>query len=163
MNVIVAVDNNWGIGCGNELLYSIPEDMQYFRKKTKNKVVIMGLCTFMSLPNSKPLKNRVNIVLSHEDIIIENAVVCRTVEQVLSEAKKYDPADVFVIGGQSVYELFLDYYTYAYITKINAGADADRFFPDIDKINGWKVVAESEIKKHGELEFKFLEYAKTAG
>lgn len=62
MKAIVCVDKKWGIGKNNDLLFSLPEDMKRFRGETKNKVVIMGLNTFKSLPNG-PLKNRVNIVL----------------------------------------------------------------------------------------------------
>ncbi|MCL2638464.1 MAG: dihydrofolate reductase [Oscillospiraceae bacterium] len=158
MNIIVAVDNNWGIGCKNDLLYSIPEDMQFFKDKTNGKVVIMGLNTLMSLPGSKPLKNRINIILSHEDTKAENAVVCRTVEEVLTEAKKYNPEDVFIIGGQMIYELFLPHCERAYITKVNAGEQADKFFPNVDKMNNWRLEAESEAKTHDGLEFRFCEY-----
>jgi dihydrofolate reductase len=158
MNVIVAVDNNWGIGCQNKLLYSIPEDMQFFKEKTDGKVVIMGLLTLLSLPNSKPLKNRVNIILSDKEVSAEGAVVCSSVEQVLTEAAKHNPDDVYVIGGQSVYETFLPHYTRAFITKVNASAEADRFFPNIEKLDGWELVSESEVKNHGGLEYKFCEY-----
>jgi dihydrofolate reductase len=158
MNVIVAVDNNWGIGCKNNLLYEIPEDMQFFKNKTDGKVVIMGLNTLLSLPGSKPLKNRVNIILSDKEVSAEGAVVCNSVEQVLAEAAKYSPADVYIIGGQAVYEAFLPYYARAFITKIDAGAEADRFFPNIEKLDGWELVSESGVKNHGGLEYKFCEY-----
>jgi dihydrofolate reductase len=158
MNVIVAVDNNWGIGCKNELLYEIPDDMQFFKDKTNGKIVIMGLATLRSLPNSKPLKNRTNIVLSDEGNQVENAVVCSSVEQVLAEAKKYGSDDVFVIGGQMIYELFLPHCKRAFITKIDAEKNADKYFPNVDEINGWEIISESEIKTHGELKYKFTEY-----
>ncbi|MCL2697433.1 MAG: dihydrofolate reductase [Oscillospiraceae bacterium] len=160
MNVIVAVDNNWGIGCNNELLYSIPDDMQHFKRVTDGKTVIMGLATFKSLPGSKPLKNRTNIILSHEDIDAEGAIVCKSAEQVLAEAAKHNPADVFIIGGQSVYEMFLPHCTRAYITKINACAEADRTFPNVDKKSEWVLKSESETKVHNGLEYRFCEYVK---
>jgi len=162
MNVIVAVDNNWGIGCKNELLYEIPDDMQFFKDKTNGKIVIMGLATLRSLPGSKPLKNRVNIVLSDEGNLMENAVVCSSVEQVLEEAKKYDSDDVFVIGGQMIYELFLPYCKRAFITKIDAAKNADKYFPNVDEISGWELVSESEEKAHGDLKYKFTEYKKAS-
>ena len=63
MKAIVAVDKKWGIGKKNDLLFSLPADMAYFREKTLNKVVVMGSNTLKSFPNGKPLKNRTNIVL----------------------------------------------------------------------------------------------------
>ena len=64
MNLIVAVDKNWGIGYQNKLLNSIPEDMKYFRETTTGKVVVMGRKTLESFPNGLPLKNRTNIVIT---------------------------------------------------------------------------------------------------
>ena len=64
MNLIVAADKNWAIGKAGDLIYSIPEDMKYFRRMTQGKTVVMGRKTLESFPNGKPLKNRTNIVLS---------------------------------------------------------------------------------------------------
>ena len=63
MNIISAVDLNWGIGKGNDLLFDIPEDKSYFRETTLNKTVIMGRKTFQSLPFGALPKRR-NIILS---------------------------------------------------------------------------------------------------
>ena len=64
MDLIVAVDRNWGIGYKNKLLCSLPSDMKHFVKTTTGKTVIMGRKTLESFPNGKPLKNRQNIVFS---------------------------------------------------------------------------------------------------
>lgn len=63
MNAIVVVDEKWGIGKNNDLLFSLPEDMKYFREKTLNKTVVMGSNTLKSFPGGRPLKNRTNVVL----------------------------------------------------------------------------------------------------
>ena len=65
MNLIAAVDNNWAIGKNNQLLVRIPMDQKFFREMTTGKVVVMGRKTLESFPNSRPLKNRTNIVLTH--------------------------------------------------------------------------------------------------
>ena len=65
MNMIACVDNNFAIGYKGNLLFNIPDDKRFFRNTTLNGVVIMGRKTFESLPDRKPLSNRVNIVLSH--------------------------------------------------------------------------------------------------
>ena len=67
MNVIVAADQNWGIGKDNKLLVSIPADMKLFRQETTGKVFVMGRKTLESFPNGLPLKNRTNIVLTRNE------------------------------------------------------------------------------------------------
>ena len=64
MNLIVAVDNNWAIGCKNRLLVSIPGDHKFFRQETTGKVVVLGRKTLETFPQGMPLKNRTNIILS---------------------------------------------------------------------------------------------------
>ena len=66
MNLIAAVDKNWAIGRNNKLLVSIPDDMKFFRETTTGKIVVMGRKTLESLPVKKPLKKRLNIVLTSD-------------------------------------------------------------------------------------------------
>jgi len=155
MNLIVSVDRDWAIGCGNQLLFHVPEDMSYFRKMTVGKVVVMGLMTFFSLPESKPLKDRVNIVLSDKDLEIKGAVVCRNIEELLEETAKYPPDDVFVIGGQSVYEQLLPSCTRAYVTAFRSHKHADRYFPDLSKDPAWRLVSRSGVRRHEGTDFTF--------
>ena len=102
MNVIVAVDKNWAIGKDNKLLVSIPDDMKFFRETTSGKVVVMGRKTLESFPNGKPLKNRVNIVLTRdENYKVKDAIVVHSKEELDKELAKYNSDDIFVIGGES--------------------------------------------------------------
>lgn len=66
MKSIVNVNESWGIGCDGDLLVYIPEDMKFFRKTTAGAVVIMGRKTLESFPDAKPLKGRVNVVLTRD-------------------------------------------------------------------------------------------------
>ena len=65
MDLIVAVDEKWGIGKDGDLLQPISADLKYFRMKTTGNVLVMGRKTLESFPNKKPLPNRVNIVLTN--------------------------------------------------------------------------------------------------
>ena len=67
MNLIAAVDKNWGIGIDGRLLVSIPKDQKLFRDETLGKVIVMGRKTFESLPASQPLYGRTNIIFAHTD------------------------------------------------------------------------------------------------
>lgn len=161
MNLIVAVDKNWGIGYQNKLLVSIPEDMKFFRSETSGKVVVMGRKTLESFPNGLPLKNRTNIVLTkNPNYQVKGAVVCHSVEEILKELKKYPTEDVYVIGGDSIYKQFLPYCNVAHVTRIDHAYEADAFFPDIEKMPEWKLTGESEEKTYFDLEFTFCRYEK---
>ena len=97
MNLIVAVDKNWGIGYQNKLLNSIPEDMKYFRETTTGKVVVMGRKTLESFPNGLPLKNRTNIVITGDHTYkAKDAIIVHSIEEALEELKKYDSNDIYV-------------------------------------------------------------------
>ena len=74
MKLIVAVDNNWGIGYRGELLCRISADLKNFREETLGKTVILGSKTLSTFPGGRPLKNRRNIILSrNKELSIENA------------------------------------------------------------------------------------------
>ena len=159
MKEIVAVDPNWGIGCGGKLLRRIPGDMARFRKMTLHKVVVMGRATFLSLPKQEPLADRVNIVLSRNpDFVNDKVTVCRSPAELFMELKQYDTDDVFVIGGGAVYALLLPYCREAYVTKINNAYPADTYYPNLDERDGWKLVSVSEPITDKDIEFRYTVY-----
>ena len=98
IKAIVAVDEKWGIGKKNDLLFRLPLDMKYFREKTLGKTVCMGYNTLLSFPEGKPLKNRKNIVLCPEDIERDDLLCVHTLGDMLN-AVKNETDDVYVIGG----------------------------------------------------------------
>lgn len=157
MKAIVAVDKKWGIGKDNDLLFSIPEDMKFFRETTKGKVVVMGSNTLRSFPNGNPLKNRTNIVLSsklkRDDCIVKNSL-----EELLSEIKKYKDEEVYLIGGAMLYKTLLPYCEEALVTKVNADGDATVFFTDLDSEKQWTLIDSSDIIESNGYEFTFTTY-----
>lgn len=138
MKSIVAVDKSWGIGRDNDLLFSLPADMKHFRETTSGKVIVMGKNTLLSFPNGAPLKNRINVVLTSTGVEErEGLVVCRSLEELGRELKKYNSDDVFVVGGGTVYRLLCDACDEAIVTKVEADGDATVFFPNLDQREGW--------------------------
>ena len=159
MHAIVAVDENWGIGCDNRLLFDIPEDMQYFKDYTLGKVVVMGYNTLLSLPKSNPLPNRTNIILCDDiNFSRENAIVCNSIPELLEVSKNYNPDDVIIIGGAAVYKQMLPYCKTVLVTKVKASKKSDKFFPNLDLLPNWIVKSVSEEKTHGDLKFNFFVY-----
>ena len=141
MNLIAAVDQNWAIGNKNELLVRIPADQKFFRETTTGKVVVMGRKTLESFPNGLPLKNRTNIVLTHDHTYkVPGAVVVHDMDELHEELKKYDSQDIYVIGGETIYRQLLDECDVAHITKIDYAYDADAYFPNLDERPEWKII-----------------------
>lgn len=160
MNIIVAVDKNWGIGYKNKLLVSIPADMRFFRKETTGKVIIMGRKTLESFPQGKPLVNRKNIVITKKDIVIEGATVVHSIEEALEVTKEYATKDVYVIGGESIYKQMLPYCDLAYVTLIDYAYHADTYFPNLDENEDWIIKEESEEQTYYDLEYTFVKYTR---
>jgi dihydrofolate reductase len=159
MNCIVAADANWNIGMNGKLLVSIPQDMQYFKQMTMGKVVIMGRKTLESFPKMKPLNGRINIVISgNPDYTVEGATVVHSIEEAVEIASKYDPDDVFCIGGGSIYRDMLPYIDKAYVTRIDFAYDADTCFPNLDEDPEWELVRRSEEGTYFDLVYTFDMY-----
>ena len=158
-NIIVAMDNNRGIGLNNQLPWSFKEDITYFKNITKgagNNAIIMGKNTYHSI--NKELPHRDNIILSTTlTQIPENMFLCKSIKEIFdlvqnkqpsqSDAKtdsslldieyKHTPAkydDIWIIGGSSIYKQFLDmpeYIDKIFITYIDNNYSCDSFFPEL--------------------------------
>ncbi len=159
MKAIVCVDNNWGIGKDNDLLYHIPADMKFFKEKTIGNIVVMGLATLKSFPGGNPLKDRVNIVLCDDpDFNRDDIIKCGSIEELFEILKRYNTNNVFVIGGASVYAQLVPYCDTVYVTKVNQSKEADKYFPNLDEDSDWACVKEGETQEHNGINYKFTTY-----
>ena len=155
MYAIVAVDEKWGIGRDNGLLFRLSADLKRFRSLTEGHTVLMGRKTLQSLPGGKGLPRRRNVVLTGDkDFQAENAEIVHSAAEAVWVAGE----DAWVIGGESVYRLFLPLCERVYITRIFAQKEADAFFPDLDADPRWQVAQESEIFKENGLRYQFVDY-----
>ena len=158
MKTIVAVDCKWGIGKKNDLLFSIPEDMAFFRRTTLGKVCCMGYNTLLSFPGSKPLKNRTNIVLAPEDVKRDDCTVVHSLDELFGELKKYDSNEIYVIGGAMFYKTMLPYCDEFLITKVDADGGAEVFYENLDNIPHIECIYESEPVESNGYTIKFTTY-----
>lgn len=159
MNAIVAVDNNWAIGCKNSLLVRIPADHKNFRQETTGKVVVLGRKTLETFPQGMPLPNRINIILStNPDYQVKDAVVVHNKEELDAQLKKYKTEDIYIIGGESVYRMMLPECDVVHVTKIDHDYEADAYFPDLDKDEAWEITAESDEQTYFDLPYYFVKY-----
>lgn len=161
INAIVCVDNNWGIGKKNGLLFDIKADMKYFRESTLNKIAVCGLNTLLSFPGSKPLKNRSTIVLCPEGYERDDCYCIHNFDEMIKLLKEISKTqEVFVIGGAMLYKSMLPYYDRVYVTHVDAAdPEAEVFFPDLNKA-GFKVTAETSIQEEDEYKFRMVTYEK---
>jgi dihydrofolate reductase len=152
ISIIVAVSEDWGIGKDNELLWHISEDLKRFKRLTSGNTVIMGKRTWESLPR-RPLPGRRNIVLTDDKTeIIENAVTAYSIEDSLSKCEK--DAEIFVMGGGSIYRQFLPIADRLYITHVHKKAPADIYFPEID-LKVWKITEKEFFKTDDEVSIPY--------
>ena len=159
MNLIVAVDEKWGIGKDGGLLAHLPEDMKSFRETTSGRTVVMGRRTLESFPGGKPLKNRVNMVLSRNEAYSPEGVqVYHKAEDVLEALKDCNEDDVFIIGGGMIYREFLPYCNKAYVTYIHRTFDVDTDFENLDQDENWKLESVSDGREHEGISFEFRIY-----
>lgn len=146
-NLIVAISKNHGIGKSGKLPWNIKEDMSLFSKLTRgkgNNAVIMGKHTWNSL-NGRKLIGRDNLILSTSLSSIEGKMkVFKSLQEILSYCCDSSYDDVWIIGGQQIYQQFLSQNLIheCYVTHIDQDFDCDTFFPELDK--SW-ILAETTI------------------
>ena len=162
MQAILHCDRNWGIGKRNNLMFSLPKDMKFFRTTTSGKVVVMGSNTLLSFPGGKPLKNRTNIVLwpggDEKRAQEDGFTMVQSLPELFSEIKKYPSEDVFVIGGAMMYHTMLPYCDKVYLTKVDADGQAEVFFDNLDKMENWRMTQESEPQEDNGYTIRFTTY-----
>lgn len=159
MKAIVCADINWGIGKGTGMLFHIPADLKFFKEKTMGSTVIMGRTTFLSLPGQKALPGRKNIVLTRSDgWSADNVTVCHGIDELAGIIENNE--NVFLMGGEAVYNELIDSCDEAYVTRVNADGKAEKFFPDLDRREGWKLVERSAAQESNGYVFTFDRYVK---
>lgn len=159
MYLIVATGQDWGIGKDGGLLVENPVDMKFFREKTAGGVVVMGRKTLESFPGGKPLKNRVNIVLTRNPAFArEGVITAHSAQEVRERIGRYEDRPVWIIGGEQIYRMFLNDCTRAYVTRMRQSFAADTWFPDLDQAPDWVLAEEGEEQEYAGIRFAFCVY-----
>lgn len=162
LEMILAVDKNFAIGKDGDMLIYIDEDLHRFKKFTLENVIIMGRKTFMSLPGQRALPGRINIVITRdENFKKEDVIVVHSEEELEIELKKYEDKKIFVIGGGQIVRLLFDKINRAYLTMIDHSFEKyDTTIPNLNEMEDWKVVEESEEKFQDEIKYKYVTFEK---
>lgn len=157
ISLIWAMAENRVIGIENCLPWKLPADMQWFRKQTMGKPILMGRKTFESF-GAKPLPGRTNIIITHDQSYkAEGAVVVHSIDEALQAAG--DAEEVMIIGGASFYEQMLPRADRLYVTQVHGEFEGDAYFPAVD-FSSWREVerVESEPEEKNEYACSFVVY-----
>jgi dihydrofolate reductase len=158
---IVCVDENWGIGKKNDLLFKLKRDMEFFKRETSGKVVFCGYNTLLSFPGSKPLKGRSTICLCPEEIERDDCYCVHNFEDAVKLVKEIAKTqNVYVIGGAMLYNSMLPYYNDVYVNKVYANGDAEVFFPNLDEDSNFKVLYADETIEDGDFKTQLVIYTR---
>lgn len=181
VSLIACLSSNNVIGYDNKLMYSIPNDIERFKKITTgngNNAIIMGRKTFESI-GCKPLPNRMNIVISLShfvlgdqsplcDINFENLIFVNniTVLKTLLCLKNID--EIFIIGGQTIYEQTIDLVDRMYLTIVHNNVDIFNpnykkllFFPKYDELKFREICIENfQASKENKYPYSFINYVR---
>ncbi len=144
ITLIAARDRNGAIGKDNTIPWDAPEDLKFFMRETMGGAVIMGRHTWDSLP-FKPLKNRLNIVVSSQGVDHEH--VFATVDEAIAFARAEGRARIYAMGGYGIYEVMLPLADRLLLTEVDAVvADADTWFPEFDA-SEWREVSRLVLRE----------------
>ena len=152
LKFVACVDKNFGMSYKNNLLFKIPADLKNFRALTLNSTVIFGRKTLQTLPESKPLACRRNIIFSRTTKKIPDAEIVASVEELFN---KLNPAENnFVIGGGEIFAELLPYAEEIFLTVVDAEKVADTFFPNLEsefkllEVKKFSVEQNFELRKY---------------
>ena len=161
IRAIVHADKEWGIGKNNDMMFSLPKDMKFFRETTMGHTVVMGGNTLRSFPNGKPLKNRTNIVLSRGQVR-DDCIIVPNFDELKKAILERKNEEIYVIGGGVIYKELLPYCDEVLVTKVDAVGGAEVFFPNLDADKNFTCVYESEPIDDNGLTIRFTTYKNNA-
>ena len=157
--LIVAMDNERGIGKNNDLMWHLPADMKFFKETTSGHIVVTGRKNYDSIPERfRPLPNRENAVLTRNaDYEAPGALVFSSLDDCLKHYKNETERIVFIIGGGQIYKEAMDsgVIDEMFITHVNHVYGAETFFPAFDE-SEWNVETIFEQGKDEKHEVSFV-------
>lgn len=148
------------LGKNNKLLWRIPEDLKNFRRVTEGHPVIMGRTTFESI--GKPLPNRTNIIITRDkEYTADGCIVCHSPEEALARACAVEQNEIFIIGGEQIYKLFIGVARKLYLTLVDDETPGDTYFPEYQK--DFPHVIRQKKHTHEDLHYALVELTRGSG
>lgn len=145
-SIIVAASENNVIGKDNDLLWTLPTDMKFFKETTMGGTVIMGRKTWESIPPKyRPLEGRINIMITRQkNYVAKGCIVVDSLSQAMS--KSPNNKKCFIIGGGEIYKESLNFVDRVYLTHVKTIIDGDTYFPELEE-GKWEITSELNVVK----------------
>lgn len=157
--LLAALDRNRAIGKDNALPWHLPDDLKRFKRLTLGHPVVMGRKTYESI--GRPLPGRTNLVVTRDrDLAIAGTIVVHSLEDALAAAG--NAPEIFVIGGEQIYQLALPHADRLELTEIDTAIEADAWFPEWDRTAFRETARESHADAATGLAFSFVTYDRVA-
>lgn len=157
ISIVVAQDQEGGIGKDNQLPWHLSADLKHFKNITTGHHMLMGRKTYESI--GKPLPNRVSIVLTRNKTIEfpEGVIKVSSVEEGIEVAKQAGEEELFMVGGGQLYKTSLEMVDTIHLTKVETRVEADTFFPILKEEEWEELKKESfEAKEKNKFNYHFI-------
>lgn len=163
VSIIAVMDKKRGIGKDNKIPWHIKEDLVRLKNLTVGHTVILGRTTYESMlsyyqKSGKPtMSMRTHIVVTHDEnysVDPKYGFAAYSIEEALKIARQKEKEEVFIIGGEKIFQQTIGATDKLYLTIVEGEFDADTFFPDY---SGFKKVVFEEAHDNGKYKYKFLE------
>lgn len=153
-SLIVAMDQNRIIGSKNDLPWRLPEDLKRVKRVTNGHAIVMGRKNYESI--GKPLTGRRNIVMTRDrTLAIEGCLMAYSIQDVFDLCQGEE--EVFIFGGEKIYELFLPYVEKMYITSIDHAFKGDTYFPEVN-MDEWREISNEKGVKNEKNPYNYSFY-----
>ncbi len=157
ISIIVALAKNLVIGKDNQIPWHIPADLQYFKRITLGKPMIMGRKNYESI--GRPLPGRKNIILTRDiNYSAEGCTIVHSKEEAMVATD--NATEVMIIGGGAIYEMFMNDADTLYLTEIDSHVDGDVLFPEYNK-DQWKEVSRKAGEKNMAWNYDYVVYGRS--
>ena len=153
------LSGKWLIGDGEKIPWKVPEDLKNFARLTRGKAVILGSGTWKSM-GGRPLKGRLNVVLSKSGRPFPGAVCAPSLEGALRACADRGFQEAFVIGGEGPFKEALPFAREAFVTEVAGRFEGSVFAPNLSSLKGWREIEKGEWKRsrRGKRGYRFLKF-----
>jgi len=155
LSIIACISQDNGIGKEGQLIWKIPADMKFFRETTTGGIVVMGRKTYESI--GRPLPKRQNVVLTRQNLSDDNITCFDNYDKLCAYLTEQNQP-IYIIGGASLYQMFIEQAEKLYLTEVNSTKPADTFFPNFDRSQFSRRVIGSGMQ--GDVVYNIVEYTR---
>ena len=153
ISIIAAIAKNNVIGCNNSLIWHLPNDLKYFKNKTSGHHILMGRNTYQSI-GKKLIDRKIIIVTRDESFQGDDCIIVNSIEAGLNYAKENGEMELFICGGEQVYQQLIGAAHHLYLTYVDCELQGDSFFPNFQQ-HEWRILNKITQEKDNKHQYSF--------